>query len=150
LAPDWLSSFSTCSVCSFKRLIDVTFSGYIRGGRLSITIFPVERKPSGASDIHFNPNKEIFMENLRRGIFAMLLALPLLLQAGETVNINTADKDALMTLKGIGEKRADAIIAYREQYGPFKSVDQLAEIEGIGQSFIDSNRELLAVEDKQQ
>lgn len=90
------------------------------------------------------------MENLRRGIFAMLLALPLLLQAGETVNINTADKDALMTLKGIGEKRADAIIAYREQYGPFKSVDQLAEIEGIGQSFIDSNRELLAVEDKQQ
>ena len=53
-----------------------------------------------------------------------------------------------MSIKGIGEKRAEAIIAYREQNGPFKSVDQLAEIDGLGQVFIDSNRELLVVVDK--
>ena len=88
------------------------------------------------------------MENLRRCICALLLTLPLLVCAGETININTADKEILMSIKGIGEKRAEAIIAYREQNGPFKSVDQLAEIDGLGQVFIESNRELLAVEDK--
>ena len=89
------------------------------------------------------------MENLRRCIFAVLLTLPLLVFAGESININTADKEVLMSIKGIGEKRAEAIIAYREQNGPFKSVDQLAEIKGLGQVFIDSNREQLAVEDQQ-
>jgi len=88
------------------------------------------------------------MENLRRCIFAVLLTLPLLVFAGESININTADKEVLMSIKGIGEKRAEAIIAYREQNGPFKSVDQLAEIDGLGQVFIDSNRELLVVVDK--
>jgi len=88
------------------------------------------------------------MENLRRCIFAVLLTLPLLVFAGESININTADKEVLMSIKGIGEKRAEAIIAYREQNGPFKSVDQLAEIKGLGQVFIDSNRELLVVVDK--
>ena len=88
------------------------------------------------------------MENLRRCIFAVLLTLPLLVFAGESININTADKELLMSIKGIGEKRAEAIIAYREQNGPFKSVDQLAEIDGLGQVFIDSNRELLVVVDK--
>ena len=88
------------------------------------------------------------MEILRRCIFAVLLTLPLLISAGESININTADKAALMSIKGIGEKRAEAIIAYREQNGPFKSVDQLAEIKGVGKVFVDGNRDLLVVEDK--
>ena len=88
------------------------------------------------------------MESLRRCIFAVLLTLPLLVCAGETININTADKELLMSINGIGEKRAEAIIAYREEHGPYKSVDQLAEIKGLGQVFIDSNREQLTVEDK--
>ena len=53
------------------------------------------------------------MENLRRCIFAVLLTLPLLVFAGESININTADKEVLMSIKGIGEKRAEAIIACR-------------------------------------
>ena len=89
------------------------------------------------------------MENLRRCIVAVLLTLPLLLSAGETININTADKETLMSIKGIGEKRAEEIIAYREQNGPFKSVDQLTEIKGLGQTFIDSNRELLVVKNQE-
>jgi len=63
------------------------------------------------------------------------------------VNINSADKKTLMTVKGVGEKRAEAIISYRDKYGPFKSVDELIEVEGIGQSTLDSNRESLTVTD---
>ncbi len=47
------------------------------------------------------------------------------------VNINTADKSQLMTLTGIGEAKAEAIIQYREEHGGFRSVEELKQIEGI-------------------
>ena len=47
------------------------------------------------------------------------------------VNINKASKDELMTLAGIGEAKADAIIRYREENGAFKSIEEIMEIEGI-------------------
>ncbi len=49
------------------------------------------------------------------------------------VNINTATVAELQTLPGIGETRAKAIIAYREQHGPFEAVTQLRSISGIGE-----------------
>ena len=85
---------------------------------------------------------EIF---LRKTLFTLLLFIPSLLFAGEAVNINTADKETLMAIKGVGEKRAEAIIAYREQNGPFKSVNDLAEVSGVGQATVDANRESLTV-----
>ncbi|MFB3090857.1 MAG: ComEA family DNA-binding protein, partial [Gammaproteobacteria bacterium] len=67
----------------------------------------------------------------------------------ETVNINTADKESLMTsIKGVGETRAEAIIAYREQNGPFKSIEELAEVRGIGASIVEANMDNLSIEDK--
>jgi competence protein ComEA len=48
------------------------------------------------------------------------------------VNINTATKEELTSLKGIGEKRAQDIIDYRTKNGPFKSVDDLEKVPGIG------------------
>jgi competence protein ComEA len=48
------------------------------------------------------------------------------------VNINTASKDELVTLKGVGEKRAQSIIDYRTKNGPFKTVDDLEKVPGIG------------------
>ncbi len=51
----------------------------------------------------------------------------------ETININTADKEQLKTLAGIGDVKADGIIKYREENGGFKSVDQLIEVNGIGE-----------------
>ena len=88
------------------------------------------------------------MNTLVKTILVTLLFIPGLLFA-EAININTADKETLMTsIKGVGEKRAEAIIDYREQNGPFKSVDDLAEISGIGQTIVDDNRENLTVSDE--
>ena len=47
------------------------------------------------------------------------------------MNINTATRDQLVTLPGIGEAKATAIISYRESHGGFKSVEELQKIEGI-------------------
>ena len=52
------------------------------------------------------------------------------------VNLNTADVRQLSSLKGIGEKKAEAIIAYRKQKGRFRSVRDLQGIKGIGVKFI--------------
>lgn len=88
------------------------------------------------------------MEIIKKTLLAVCLLIPTLLFA-ETVNINTADKEALMTsIKGVGETRADAIIAYREQNGDFKSVEELAEVRGIGSSIVEKNMDNLSVTDK--
>ncbi len=88
------------------------------------------------------------MEIIKKTLLAVCLLIPTLLFA-ETVNINTADKDALMTsIKGVGEKRAEAIIAYREQNGSFKSVEELAEVRGVGSSIVEKNMDSLTVVDK--
>lgn len=51
--------------------------------------------------------------------------------AGGKVNINTASKEELKTLNGIGDTRADSILAYREANGPFGSIDDLKKVDGI-------------------
>ena len=57
------------------------------------------------------------------------------------VNINTADAATLAReLKGVGDTKAAAIIDYRQKHGPFRNVDELALVKGIGQKFIDKNR----------
>ena len=62
------------------------------------------------------------------------------------VDINTADAKSLAAeLKGVGDKRAQAIVAYRKTHGPFKSVEELAKVKGISAALIDKNREHLSV-----
>ncbi len=64
------------------------------------------------------------------------------------VNINTADAPALAAeLNGVGEKRAEAIVQYREENGPFKSVEDLLGVKGIGPVLLEKNREKLSVTD---
>ena len=71
---------------------------------------------------------------------AATLLLTQLVQA-EPVNINTADATALAkALNGVGPAKAKAIVSYREKNGPFKTVDQLAMVEGITQKLIEKNR----------
>ena len=49
----------------------------------------------------------------------------------DRVDINRAGKEELMTLTGVGETRAQAILAYRETHGSFSSVEELMQVEGI-------------------
>ncbi len=62
------------------------------------------------------------------------------------VDINSADADTLATaIVGIGDKKAASIIQYREANGPFTSVDDLAQVKGIGPATIEKNRQNLVV-----
>jgi competence protein ComEA len=57
------------------------------------------------------------------------------------VNLNSADAETLhRELSGIGAAKAKAIVDYREEHGPFQSVDELLEVKGIGASILERNK----------
>lgn len=65
------------------------------------------------------------------------------------VNINTADASALAdAIAGVGPARAQAIVEYRTEYGPFQSIEDLMLVKGIGPSILGHNRSLLTVSDE--
>ncbi|MCB1575751.1 MAG: helix-hairpin-helix domain-containing protein [Xanthomonadales bacterium] len=83
-----------------------------------------------------------------KGLFIVLLLMGFLavVQAQEKVDINTADAATLATaLQGIGTQKAEAIVLYREQHGPFKTVDMLTQVKGIGPQTIEKNRDRIVV-----
>ena len=57
------------------------------------------------------------------------------------VNINTAGVEELKALPGIGPSKAAAIVAYRDQHGKFKSVDELKQVKGIGEGIYQKLKE---------
>lgn len=61
------------------------------------------------------------------------------------VNLNTADVAALMTLPGIGESRAKAIISYREQHGAFAKIEDIMKISGIKQAAFSKIKDKITV-----
>jgi competence protein ComEA len=62
------------------------------------------------------------------------------------VNINTADAETLaVALDGVGASRARAIVEYRDAHGPFRSVDDLAQVKGIGERVVTANRNRITV-----
>ena len=78
------------------------------------------------------------------GLSFLVLSIPVF----AAVNINTADADAIQSeLKGIGLQKAEAIIAYRQANGGFKSADELANVKGIGLKTVEKNRENILVAD---
>jgi competence protein ComEA len=64
---------------------------------------------------------------------------------GGKVNVNTADVKALMRLSGVGRRVAEKIVEYRQAHGPFKTVEDLRKVDGVGPALVDKNRERLAV-----
>ncbi len=89
----------------------------------------------------------------RKHVFAALALATIACLGGQViggpVNINTADAATLSReLKGIGMKRAEAIVEYRRKFGPFKSADELALVKGIGPAAIQKNRELIRIDPK--
>jgi len=69
---------------------------------------------------------------MKKLILTLIMCLALAGTAAAVVNVNTATKEELTTIKGIGDKRAQEIIDYRKKNGDFKSVDELEKVPGIG------------------
>ena len=61
------------------------------------------------------------------------------------INLNTATKEQLCQITGIGDKKADLILQYREQHGQFKSVDELKQVSGFGDKTVEKIKDQLAV-----
>lgn len=66
--------------------------------------------------------------------------------AAKPININTADESELMKLKGVGQKRACQIIAYRKKHGKFKNIDQIKRVPGVSTRLFSDNKELIITE----
>ena len=93
------------------------------------------------------------MRKTRRSLLTAALAAALFLAshaplAAETrpVNLNTASATELADLKGIGNAKAQAIVEYRDKNGPFKTVDDLRHVKGIGDKMLGKLRPQVTVE----
>jgi len=86
------------------------------------------------------------MKQIKSFLFIVLFSFSNLLYAAQ-VNINTADADALSDeLSGIGQSKAEAIVAYRDLHGPYKQIEDLTNVKGIGLSTIEKNKSKLVLE----
>lgn len=61
------------------------------------------------------------------------------------INLNTADEQQLQELSGIGEKRAQDIIKYREENGSFQAIEDLTKVSGIGEKTLDNLRDMVTI-----
>ena len=75
---------------------------------------------------------------------ALCFAMVLPAFAATPVNVNKADAQTIATsLDGIGLSKAQAIVAYRDAHGPFKSVDDLGNVKGVGAKTLERNRDAI-------
>lgn len=69
--------------------------------------------------------------------------------ASQALDLNRATCEQLQTLPGVGEKTAQAIVAYRTRYGRFVSVEQLLDVDGIGEGLLAQLRALVTVQQEE-
>jgi competence protein ComEA len=81
-------------------------------------------------------------------LLTLVLALSMHSLALAAVNVNTATKEELTSINGIGEKRAQDIIDYRTKNGAFRSVDDLEKVPGIGPGLMKRIRSQITVDGK--
>lgn len=62
------------------------------------------------------------------------------------ININSADTEQLVKLKGIGEKMSERIIKYRQENGPFMSIEEIMKVSGISEKKFEDIKEYISVE----
>lgn len=85
-----------------------------------------------------------------RIVLFLALLLSSALAFAAPVNVNTAGPEAIAaSMNGIGSKKAEAIVAYREAHGPFKRVEDLAQVKGIGTATIEKNRDNIRLQDEE-
>ncbi len=79
-------------------------------------------------------------------LFIVSICQPAMAMSGK-ININNASKEQLMTLKGVGEEIAGRIIEYRKAQ-PFKTIEDLMNVKGIGQKRFEKLKDFITVKDK--
>jgi competence protein ComEA len=77
-------------------------------------------------------------------VCACLIAASLAVWA-DKININEADAETLAALNGIGASRAEAIVRYREERGAFETLEDLANVKGIGLVTVEKNRHVMTI-----
>lgn len=82
---------------------------------------------------------------MKRILLAVVIFFALISMSFAAVNLNMASKDELDGVKGIGPVKAQAIIDYRQKNGPFKSVDDLKNVNGFGDKTVAKMRSELTV-----
>lgn len=82
-------------------------------------------------------------------ITGVRILLPTFLDAEEEdkINLNTASAEELTSLPGIGEVLAARIVAYREEHGPFQTLDDIMQVSGIGNKVVEEIRDLATLSD---
>jgi len=85
------------------------------------------------------------INTLKTLVLLFCLTASLSTGAADIVNINRANAAAMIeNWKGIGEVKAKAIVAYRKKNGPFKSIEDLTNVKGIGDELVKKNRKLMS------
>jgi len=86
------------------------------------------------------------VNRLTTALACLLFSVPVF--ASTPVDINKADAAAISeSLDGIGLAKAQAIVTWRDQHGPFKTIDDLAEVKGVGMSIVERNRQAILLGD---
>lgn len=83
-------------------------------------------------------------------LLVMALTGPAMAEDMAKVNINTATREQIMTLKGVGASYADRIIEYRDKNGPFQSPEDLLKVKGIGEKTLEVNQARIVVKESKQ
>ena len=96
-----------------------------------------------------NANADPCFDDPKRAYEYLIAKEKAVMQAREqkVININRASEGELVSLDGIGSSKAQAIILYREMFGDFKTVDELAKVKGIGAKTVEKNQRRLSVRD---
>ena len=97
-----------------------------------------------------NSMKGIFLMGLMVACLITAAGLPAATAAAEPgistpMDLNSAGPETLATLPGIGSVKADAIVSFRAENGPFASIDGLLAVPGIGPRLLESVRGLIAI-----
>ena len=82
------------------------------------------------------------MQALLRALMGALLLCFSLVVSADLLDINTADADVIAeTMVGIGPAKALEIVRYRDEHGPFLTLDQLSQVKGVGIKTVEQNRD---------
>lgn len=86
------------------------------------------------------------MTRLKYFLFALVFGLFTAASWAAQLDINTATAEQIsQAMNGVGPNKAQAIVQYREQHGPFKRIEDLVQVRGIGKQTIEKNRTLISV-----